>query len=123
MIIQGATLIDDMGGWLTAMLDIRRAWTGDGASVSADVDELLDAVTGFGSHLVVVSPEVGLTVVPAPGVDRTEKRPPSDSVRSRIPTSPKLWRDGTASTSKPSPSSTMPSTTGPPWRSAPPCER
>jgi adenosylcobinamide kinase / adenosylcobinamide-phosphate guanylyltransferase len=65
-----ASLIDDMGGWLTAMLDSRRAWTGDGPSVSADVDELLDAVTGFGSHLVVVSPEVGLTVVPATGSGR-----------------------------------------------------
>lgn len=60
-----ATLIDDMGGWLTAVLDSRRACCGDGASVSADVDELLDAVRGFGSHLVLVSPEVGLTVVPA----------------------------------------------------------
>ena len=63
--IANATLIDDMGGWLMALLDSRRAWTGDGASVSADVDELLDAVRAFGSHLVLVSPEVGLTVVPA----------------------------------------------------------
>jgi adenosylcobinamide kinase / adenosylcobinamide-phosphate guanylyltransferase len=60
-----ASLIDDMGGWLTAVLDSRGAGTGAGASVSAHVDELLDAITGFGSHLVVVSPEVGLTVVPA----------------------------------------------------------
>jgi adenosylcobinamide kinase / adenosylcobinamide-phosphate guanylyltransferase len=60
-----ATLIDDMGAWLMAVLDSRRAWTDDDASVSADVDELVDAVRGFGSHLVLVSPEVGLTVVPA----------------------------------------------------------
>ncbi len=60
-----ATLIDDIGGWLTAMLDRRRAWTHDSVSVSADIDELLDAITGFGSELVLVSPEVGLTVVPA----------------------------------------------------------
>jgi adenosylcobinamide kinase/adenosylcobinamide-phosphate guanylyltransferase len=59
-----ATLIDDLGGWLTAMLDSRDAWTADGASVSADIDELLDAISCFGSPLVVVSPEVGLTVVP-----------------------------------------------------------
>jgi adenosylcobinamide kinase / adenosylcobinamide-phosphate guanylyltransferase len=63
--IATATLIDDMGGWLTAVMDSRSAWTGDGACVSADVDELLDAVRDFGSHLVLVSPEVGLAVVPA----------------------------------------------------------
>jgi adenosylcobinamide kinase / adenosylcobinamide-phosphate guanylyltransferase len=59
------TVIDDLGGWLVAALDSRGAWTDDGASVSGDIDELLDAVKGFGSHLVVVSPEVGLAVVPA----------------------------------------------------------
>jgi adenosylcobinamide kinase / adenosylcobinamide-phosphate guanylyltransferase len=46
-----ATLVDDMGGWLL--------------SESADIDELLDAISGFASPLVVVSPEVGLAVVPA----------------------------------------------------------
>ena len=30
----------------------------------ADIDDLLDAVAGFGAELVLVSPEVGLTVVP-----------------------------------------------------------
>ena len=29
------------------------------------IDELVDAVAGFGAPLVLVSPEVGLTVVPA----------------------------------------------------------
>jgi adenosylcobinamide kinase/adenosylcobinamide-phosphate guanylyltransferase len=58
-----ATLIDDLGGWLTAVMDLRNAWaTG---SVCADIDELLDAVSTFGATLVMVSPEVGLTVVPA----------------------------------------------------------
>jgi adenosylcobinamide kinase / adenosylcobinamide-phosphate guanylyltransferase len=33
--------------------------------VSADTDELLGAVAEFGSPLALVSPEVGLTVVPA----------------------------------------------------------
>ena len=33
-----ATLVDDIGGWLTATLDRRQAW--DGGSVSADLDEL-----------------------------------------------------------------------------------
>ena len=55
-----ATLVDDIGGWLTATLDRRQAW--DGGSVSADLDELATAVAGFSSPLVLVSPEVGLTV-------------------------------------------------------------
>lgn len=58
------TLVDDVGGWLTATLDRRGAWD-SGGSVGSDIDELLAAVRGFGSPLVIVSPEVGLTVVPA----------------------------------------------------------
>ena len=57
-----ATLVDDLGGWLTATMDRRGAWTG--GSVAADVDDLIDAVCAFGSALALVSPEVGLTVVP-----------------------------------------------------------
>ena len=57
-----ATVVDDLGGWLTAMMDRRGAWTG--GSVAADVEDLIDAVSGFGSALALVSPEVGLTVVP-----------------------------------------------------------
>jgi adenosylcobinamide kinase / adenosylcobinamide-phosphate guanylyltransferase len=57
-----ATLVDDVGGWLTAAMDRRGAWTG--ASVRADVDDLLDAVGAFAAPLALVSPEVGLTVVP-----------------------------------------------------------
>jgi adenosylcobinamide kinase/adenosylcobinamide-phosphate guanylyltransferase len=56
------TLVDDIGGWLTAVMDRRGAWTT--GSVAADVDDLIDAVVAFGSPLALVSPEVGLTVVP-----------------------------------------------------------
>ena len=56
------TLVDDIGGWLTATLD-RRDW--HNRSMSADVEGLLDAVTAFCAPLMLVSPEVGLTVVPA----------------------------------------------------------
>lgn len=56
-------LVDDLGGWLTGTLDRNNAW--DGGSVTAPVDEMLAAVTAFGSTLMLVSPEVGLTVVPA----------------------------------------------------------
>jgi adenosylcobinamide kinase/adenosylcobinamide-phosphate guanylyltransferase len=58
-----ATLLDDVGGWLTATMDRRGAWTG--APVDTDVDELVGAVAAFTAPLVLVSPEVGLTVVPA----------------------------------------------------------
>ena len=58
-----ATLVDDIGGWLTATLDKRRAW--DGGSLSPDLDDLTAAVAEFNSPLVLVSPEVGLTVVAA----------------------------------------------------------
>ena len=63
-----ATLVDDIGGWLTAAMDKRDAWTG--GSVGADVDELIDAVVSFGSPLALVSPEVGLTVVPETAAGR-----------------------------------------------------
>lgn len=63
-----ATLVDDLGGWLTAAMDRRDAW--NGGTVAADVDDLIGAISGFGSTLVVVSPEVGLTVVPATAAGR-----------------------------------------------------
>jgi adenosylcobinamide kinase / adenosylcobinamide-phosphate guanylyltransferase len=58
-----ATLVDDVGGWLTSVMDRHGAWTG--GPVEADVDDLIGAVRAFGSPLALVSPEVGLTVVPA----------------------------------------------------------
>lgn len=54
------TLVDDVPGWLTAVLD-RRGW--ENGSASADVDEMLAAVAAFDSPLVLVSHEVGLTIV------------------------------------------------------------
>lgn len=59
------TLIDDLGGWLTAMLDSRGAWDRGGEMIAADVGALIDAIGTYPSDLVIVSPEVGLTVVPA----------------------------------------------------------
>lgn len=56
------TLVDDVGGWLTVTMDRRAAWSG--GSVRADVDDFVDAVCGYETDLVLVSPEVGLTVVP-----------------------------------------------------------
>jgi len=61
------TLVDDLGGWLTATLD-RRNW--DDAPISSEVDDLVAAVSGFHAPLVLVSPEVGLTVVPGTAAGR-----------------------------------------------------
>lgn len=58
-----ATVVDDIGGWLVAAMDRREAWTG--GSVSQDVTELTSVVADFDAPLALVSPEVGLTVVPA----------------------------------------------------------
>ena len=57
-----ATLVDDVGGWLTATMDRLGAWTG--TPVGPEIDALVQAVDGFTAPLVLVSPEVGLTVVP-----------------------------------------------------------
>lgn len=57
------TLVDDLAGWLTGTLDRHHAW--DGGSVAEPVDDMLAAVGAFASTLVLVSPEVGLAVVPA----------------------------------------------------------
>jgi adenosylcobinamide kinase/adenosylcobinamide-phosphate guanylyltransferase len=59
----GPTLVDDMGGWLVAAMDRHQTWTG--GTVSPDVDDLVEAVEAFRGPLALVSPEVGLTVVPA----------------------------------------------------------
>jgi adenosylcobinamide kinase/adenosylcobinamide-phosphate guanylyltransferase len=62
-----ATLVDDMGGWLVAAMDRHEAWTPSTvvAGLGVDVDDLVDAVGAFRGSLALVSPEVGLTVVPA----------------------------------------------------------
>jgi adenosylcobinamide kinase/adenosylcobinamide-phosphate guanylyltransferase len=60
------TLVDDLGTWLTGTFDRHQAWDhGMGPAPLKDIEEMLCAVTAFESTLVVVSPEVGLTVVPA----------------------------------------------------------
>jgi adenosylcobinamide kinase/adenosylcobinamide-phosphate guanylyltransferase len=57
------TLVDDLGGWLTGTLDHHHAW--ENGSVAVPVREMVSAVGAFASTLMLVSPEVGLTVVPA----------------------------------------------------------
>lgn len=61
------TLVDDLGAWLTGTLDRNDAWNDGSAAapVRDAIEATLAAVGAFGSTLVLVSPEVGLTIVPA----------------------------------------------------------
>ncbi|MGW6121881.1 bifunctional adenosylcobinamide kinase/adenosylcobinamide-phosphate guanylyltransferase [Nocardia sp. NPDC055165] len=60
-----ATLLDDIGTWLTARLDARDAWDAPRGTVTPDCDTLVEAVAAYRERLVIVSPEVGLGVIPA----------------------------------------------------------
>ncbi|OZC44765.1 bifunctional adenosylcobinamide kinase/adenosylcobinamide-phosphate guanylyltransferase [Rhodococcus sp. WWJCD1] len=60
----GTTLVDDLGTWLTGMLDDARAWERPRGTITPAVDDLVGAVADCTSTLVLVSPEVGLSVVP-----------------------------------------------------------
>jgi len=62
-----AAMVDDIGGWLTDVLDRTGAFTDnpDAVALSSATGDLVAAVQNFGAPLLLVSPEVGLTVVPA----------------------------------------------------------
>ncbi|MGW4243156.1 nicotinate-nucleotide--dimethylbenzimidazole phosphoribosyltransferase [Nocardia sp. NPDC004722] len=60
-----ATLVDDLGTWLTARLDARAAWESPRGTVAPDIDALVSAVSAYEHRLIIVSPEVGLGVIPA----------------------------------------------------------
>lgn len=64
--VQGPVLLDSLGLWLTAVLDLTSAWGGGAdAAVEARVTELLAAWRARRAPLVAVSEEVGSGVVPA----------------------------------------------------------
>ncbi|MFG1925667.1 bifunctional adenosylcobinamide kinase/adenosylcobinamide-phosphate guanylyltransferase [Cryptosporangium sp. NPDC048952] len=60
-------LVDDIGSWLVGAFDAASAWEAADpwGAIAADVSALLDAVTACPADLVLVSPEVGWTIVPA----------------------------------------------------------
>ncbi len=60
-----ATLIDDLGTWLTGRIDARAAWESPRGIVGPDIDALVAAVAGYSERLIIVSPEVGFGVIPA----------------------------------------------------------
>ncbi|MCZ9329068.1 bifunctional adenosylcobinamide kinase/adenosylcobinamide-phosphate guanylyltransferase [Nocardia farcinica] len=61
----GATLVDDLGTWLTARIDALDAWDAPRGTVAPAADALVAAVRDYPGRLVIVSPEVGMGVVPA----------------------------------------------------------
>jgi adenosylcobinamide kinase/adenosylcobinamide-phosphate guanylyltransferase len=65
----GTLLIDGMGTWLTAMFDALGAWEYPRAVVPR-VDDLIRAWRSTEAHVVAVSDEVGLSVVPETPVGR-----------------------------------------------------
>jgi adenosylcobinamide kinase / adenosylcobinamide-phosphate guanylyltransferase len=58
------TLVDDLGTWLTTELDAAGAWDAPRGTIGPRCDDLVDAVAHHTGTLVLVSPEVGLGVVP-----------------------------------------------------------
>jgi len=58
-------LVDDVGTWLTAELDDARAWELPRGTIVPRCTELVSVVAASTDRLVLVSPEVGLGVVPA----------------------------------------------------------
>ncbi|WP_454198072.1 bifunctional adenosylcobinamide kinase/adenosylcobinamide-phosphate guanylyltransferase [Nocardia sp. Marseille-Q1738] len=59
------TLIDDVGTWLTARIDARDAWDAPRGTISPDTDALVAAVAAYPGDLVIVTPEVGMGIIPA----------------------------------------------------------
>lgn len=59
------TLVDDIGTWLTGRLDALGAWDAPRGTVAAEAAALVHAVEACRGRLILVSPEVGLGVVPA----------------------------------------------------------
>lgn len=57
---EDTVLVDDLGGWVTALLDPARQPADD----TATVRDLVEAVRGCPARLVLVTPEVGLSMVP-----------------------------------------------------------
>lgn len=59
------TLLDDVGGWLTAQLDTDDRWSQPCEAIGADIDAFVGAVADYSRELVIVSAEVGWGVIPA----------------------------------------------------------
>ncbi|APT85129.1 bifunctional adenosylcobinamide kinase/adenosylcobinamide-phosphate guanylyltransferase [Corynebacterium aquilae] len=62
----GCVLIDDMGTWLTHLIDERDAWSKPRGTVADAADAFLAALRDWPADrdVVIVSPEVGMGVIP-----------------------------------------------------------
>lgn len=57
------TLIDDLGTWVSGLLDAH-GWDGPRGRLDAEFAELARLIAAFPADLLIVSPEVGLAVIP-----------------------------------------------------------
>ncbi|MGZ4517974.1 MAG: bifunctional adenosylcobinamide kinase/adenosylcobinamide-phosphate guanylyltransferase, partial [Mycobacteriaceae bacterium] len=57
-------LVDDLGTWLTAELDDAGAWEQPRGTIAPRCTELVRAVAACTAQLVLVTPEVGMGIVP-----------------------------------------------------------
>ncbi|WP_238419827.1 nicotinate-nucleotide--dimethylbenzimidazole phosphoribosyltransferase [Gordonia sp. 'Campus'] len=58
-------LVDDLGSWLTAQIDAVHGWTTDVAiDLEDQITDLCDALAAMAADVVLISPEVGLSLVP-----------------------------------------------------------
>lgn len=57
------TLVDDLGGWVSRHIDSVGGWNDDAFDMSEVIDEIASAVSGYAGDLVIISPEVGLSLV------------------------------------------------------------
>lgn len=57
------TLVDDLGGWVSRYIDSVGGWNDEAFDMSGVIDEIAAAVSGFVGDLVIISPEVGLSLV------------------------------------------------------------
>ncbi|WP_431963408.1 bifunctional adenosylcobinamide kinase/adenosylcobinamide-phosphate guanylyltransferase [Nocardia sp. bgisy134] len=62
---EAATLVDDIGTWLTARIDALDAWDSPRGTVAPNTEALVSAVAAYPHRLIIVSPEVGMGVIPA----------------------------------------------------------
>ncbi len=58
-------LVDDLGTWLTAELDAAQAWDAPRGTIAGRCTRLVQAIATSAARLVLVSPEVGMGVIPA----------------------------------------------------------
>lgn len=66
-----AVLVDDLAGWLVGALDAGRGWEVGPDSVAGDCAALVAAIGWCRARLVLVSPEIGLSVIPTTTAGQT----------------------------------------------------